>query len=259
MTDPTANQGGQQGQGQQGQGGMSADQLAALQPFQNQLTWVGAQQFQSGKTQGEKELTEKLGMTVEEAVAKLKGQGQGQGQQTGQQSQQQGQQQQGQQGQPDPSQVQAMAELQRRMTELETKAGELDKRDKDLTQRETTIKTQEQDGLRVAALEQLGMTNAQAQVAKSMMPLPSGVTELTPELAKASAEQLKATFPAMFASAEGGQQGGQQQAGGTGGPPVDTHTRGAQSAGSAGGNGQSADERAKARLVKRGHVKPQQS
>lgn len=228
----------------------SHEQLAALVPFQNQLAWVGSEQYNRGIQQGAKDLVEKLGMTVEEAVEKLKAADQPPSAQ-----------------QPPAGQGQPNADLERRVAELEQRAKGLDERETKLNERETTLKKQEQDGFRVAALKELGMTDAQAATAKSMLPLPAGVTELTPELAKASAAQLKDTFPALFVPppAGDGQQpgGGNGNSGGqpsAGGPPPDTHTRGTSTQGAAGGgSGQSADDRAKARLASRGHVRPQQS
>jgi hypothetical protein len=223
----------------------SHEQLAGLAPFQNQLAWVGSEQFNRGVQQGAKNLTEKLGMTVEDAVEKLKALDQP-GQPTTQPPA-------GQQGQPS-------ADLERRIADLEKKSSQLDQRETELNERESTIKTKEQDGLRVAALKELGMTDAQATTAMSMLPLPTGVTELTSELAKASAAQLKETFPGLFVAPTpptGGENGGGQPP--AGGPPPDTHTRGTGTQGAAGsGAGVSAEDRAKARLTSRGHVKPTQ-
>jgi hypothetical protein len=261
MSDATANQPGQQqqqGQGQQGQGQLTPEQLAALQPFQNQLTWVATQERASGRAQGEKELTEKLGMTVDEAVKRLAALGQSG---VSSQGQQQGQQQQQGQGQ------QANPELDKRLSDLDQRLSKLGELETRLTEREQQIEQREraatQDGIRVAALKTLGMTDEQANVAKSMMPLPPGVSEMTPELAVASAHQLKDTFPSLFAPAQGGGAGGGnggQQQGAAGGPPPDTHTRGTQTAASSGGAGaQSASDKAKQRLTSRGHLKPASS
>lgn len=253
MTDPTANQSGQgQGTPPAPPGQLTAEQLEALKPFQSQLTWVASQQHAAGRAQGEKELTERLGMTVDQAVAALAQASQGQQgqQQQGQQGQGQAQ---GQQGQQQPS---FNPDLERRIIQLEETSKKLNEREAELSQRELALKTQEQDGIRVAALKSLGMTDEQAAAAKAMMPLPPGVTEMTPELAKASADQLKSTFPTLFVPPAGGENGGQQS---TGGPPPDTHTRGTQTASTGGGSGQSAQERAKARLIARGHAKPASS
>lgn len=253
MTD-TSNT-GQQGQQQQGQQSGAAtppshEQLAALAPFQHQLTWVGSQEFARGAQAGAKQIAEQLGMTVEEAVTKLKEQaGSSQSAPQGQGQGQQGQQSQG-QGQSNP-------DLERRISELEQRQTELNQRETKLTEREQQIKLAEQDGLRIAALEALKMTREQAESAKAMLQLPAGVTEMTPELAKASAEQLKMTFPGLFPEQNGnGDQQGQGQPTGQGGPPPSTHTPGTQGAASGAGGSQSADDRAKARLQSRGHVKP---
>lgn len=221
----------------------SHDQLAALGPFQNQLTWVGTEQFARGQQDGAKKIAEQLGMTVDEAVAKLKG--------TQPPVQDQGQQQQG-QSNPD---------LERRIAELEQRQTKLDERESKLTTREAAIQVAEQDGLRITALEALGMTRDQAQSAKAMLQLPQGVTEMTAELAKASAEQLKTMFPGLFPTQQGDGQQQQQQSQQTtgqpaaGGPPPSTHTAGTQQP-AGGGATVSAEDRAKSRLTARGHVKP---
>jgi hypothetical protein len=211
-------------------------------PFQNQLTWVGTEQFARGQQDGAKKIAEQLGMTVDEAVAKLKGT------QPPDQSQQQ------QQGQSNP-------DLERRIAELEQRQTKLDEREGKLTTREAAIQLAEQDGLRITALEALGMTRDQAQSAKAMLQLPQGVTEMTADLAKASAEQLKTTFPGLFpAQQENGQQQQGQSAGqqNAGGPPPSTHTAGTQQP-AGGGATVSAEDRAKSRLTARGHVKPTMS
>lgn len=258
MTDAQQNQppAGQQQQGQPAGTSLppSHEQLAQLAPFQHQLTWVGSQEFARGQAQGAKTIAEQLGMSVEEAVSKLKGQApaSASSQGTGQQGQNQNQQGQGQQSDP---------ALERRIAELEQRQTTLDQRETQLSERETAIKAAEQDTLRVTALQALGLDGNQALALKAMLQLPAGVTEMTPELAKASAEQLKTMFPALFPEQNG--NGDQQAPAGqpastqpTDGPPPNTHTPGTQAAASGSGGGVSAGDRAKARLQSRGHVKP---
>jgi hypothetical protein len=225
--------------------GLTPEQLAGLQQFQTQLTWIASQERAQGKQAGAKDLAEKLGMTVEEAVAKLKtleGKPPEPPKPTGEQTQQQ---------------AQAAADLERRLTALEQRSAELDQRETTLTEREVAVNQAAQTTIKVEALTSLNMTPAQAQAASAMLQLPPGVTEFTPELAAASAQNLKTAFPALFPAADASTDqngGGQTTSTGQGGAPGDTHTRGTQATGG-GSSTQSADERANARLKSRGHVK----
>lgn len=226
--------------------GLTPEQIAGLQGFQTQLTWIASQERAQGKQAGAKELAEKLGMTVEEAVAKLKtldAKPPEPPKPTGDQAQQQ---------------AQADAELERRLTALEQRSKELDQRETTLTEREVAVNQAAQTTIKVEALTALNMTPAQAQAASAMLQLPPGVTEFTPELAAASAQNLKTAFPALFPAAETSSEqngGGQPAQGAQGGAPGDTHTRGTQGMGG-GSSTQSATDRANARMLARGHVKP---
>lgn len=228
--------------------GLTPEQIAGLQGFQTQLTWIASQERAQGKQAGAKELAEKLGMTVEEAVAKLKtleAKPPEPPKPTGDQAQQQ---------------AQANAELERRLTALEQRSKELDQREITLTEREVAVNQAAQTTIKVGALTApgMGMTPEQAQAASAMLQLPAGVTEFTPELAAASAQNLKTAFPALFPAAETSSEqngGGQPAQGAQGGAPGDTHTRGTQGTGG-GSSTQSATDRANARMLARGHVKP---
>lgn len=229
--------------------GLTPEQLAGLQVLQGQMTWIASQERAQGEAAGAKKLAEKLGMTVEEAVVKLKqleGKSPEPPKPTGDQAQQQ---------------AQANAELERRLTALEQRSAELDQRETTLTEREVAVNQATQTTIKVGALTAPGMnmTPEQAQAASAMLQLPAGVTEFTPELAAASAQNLKTAFPALFpaaeASSEGQNGGGQPAQGAQGGAPGDTHTRGTQGTGG-GSSTQSAEDRANARMLSRGHVKP---
>lgn len=236
MTDPTQNQ-------PPVPNVPSHEELAALKPFQDQLAWIDAQAKQAGRASRDKELTELLGMPPDQAVQRLREVVAA--------------------GKPPtttaPTSGEPNAEIDAIKKQMAEMQKQQDEREAKLTERETTIKTTEQDMLKVSALVAAGMSQEQAQQAKSMMPMPDGVTELTADLAAASAEKLRATWPLLFPPPEGG-AGGQNgnpapgQQGGSQTPP-NTHTPGTQRPPAASG-GQSATDRARARLVNKGLAKP---